>query len=159
MQARLASSPQHIFLGLRPLLLNEITHLALGEAGTVVLAKRAVAQHSGGKRAVAVEYALEQRGRKLRIARAQLGERSITVAEAASRQRRARGPVAFHARKIARELLHRVLGQAAVGGDLAAEHRKYGRCALDVVQAQRVVARYRRTIGRAVIVKRAHPAT
>ena len=77
--------------------------------------------------------------------------------EIAAGQRLVRGPAlpSRGCRQIRRELLQRLLGQPAIGGDLAAEDRQQRRAARRV-ELEHVVAGRRLGLAGAVVVERAH---
>ena len=87
----------------------------------------------------------------LGIARAKLAQHHLEIApaEVAARQCLGMGPALLR-RDPARELVHHLLGQLAVSGDLAAENGQERRALL--IEQQHVVARDRRRVLLAVVV-------
>ena len=106
-----------------------------------MLSELPVAQHLEGARAVTPENALQNFRRQIAMPGKELLSRLFAVLEVAPRKRSLPGPGARQARKIRRKLLQRVLGEPAVGGDFAAEHRQHRRVVGRRIQAQGVVAR------------------
>src|SRR5205085_6811500 len=109
-----------------------------------------------GAAAVAARNAVHHLGGQARVLGAELLAEVLEVPDLATRQRLGGGPRALHAAEERGQLLQRLLGEAAVGGDLAAEDRQQRRAAGVVVHLEHVVARDLRGIGRAVVVERAH---
>src|ERR1041384_4681041 len=105
-QAGLASAPQHVVGAAGPFALDEIAQLPLRETGTVVLAGNSVAQHFGSERAVAAE---------------DLPARVLAAREVAPRKRAALRPGALELGEVGAQPFHDVLGEAPIGGELAAE--------------------------------------
>src|SRR5258708_37041661 len=110
-------------------MVDEVAHFPLRQPGAVILAELSVANYGVCLRAVTAKDGPQARCREVRMAR----EEGVACfdarcrSEVASRERRLRGPGRLQAREIGREPLHRVLGEPAIGGDLAAEYREHGR--------------------------------
>jgi hypothetical protein len=120
-QAGLASAPQHVVGAAGPFALDEIAQLPLRETRAVVLAGNSVAQHFGSERAVALERAFDHRHRKRAVAAEDLPARVLAAREVASRKRGALRPGALELGEVGTQPFHDVLGEAPIGGDLAAE--------------------------------------
>src|SRR5438067_9419806 len=123
-QPALAAPPEHVHGAARPFVVDEVAELALAQAGAEVLAELAVAHHLLAARAMAAEDRAQRRLRQVTVAceeRVADGDARLR-AEIAARKRLPIGPRALELREVRAELVHCVLCQAAVGGDLAAEY-------------------------------------
>jgi hypothetical protein len=112
-------------------------------------------QNAQRPRAVANRQASGQRGREKRVLPAQerLERRRVAFRDVAARQHRAGRPGRAAAQPW-HDAIHRLLGQLAVGGELAAEHRQHRRARL--VQRQTIIARHAGGVVRRVVQQRAH---
>src|SRR5258708_27946308 len=105
-------------------MVDEVAHFPLRQPGAVILAEISVANYGVSLRAVTAKDGPQARCREVRMAR----EEGVACfdarcrSEAASRERRLRGPGRLQPRQIAREPLHRVLDDPAIARDLAPEH-------------------------------------
>src|SRR5205807_709571 len=155
-QARLRAPPKHVLRAACPFALDEIAQLALGQAGAKMLSEPPVAQHLDRARAVTPENALQNFRRQIAMPGKEFPARIFAVLELAPRQRSFPGPRAPQARKVRRKLLQGVLGEPAVSGDFAAEHRQHRSLAGPRIEAQGVVARDGGRIARSIVVERPH---
>ncbi len=160
-QPQLGAAPQRVLGGAGPLRVHHVSQLRLGEAAAEGLAEvgHAARVREDGPRACPVgpRQAVRQGGGQPGVAAPQVAQEAGEVAagQVAAGQGGAAGPGGgAGCGQVGQQPVQRVLGEAAVGGDLAAEHREHrrGRGA----QLQHVVAGDGGGVGGAVVVQRAH---
>src|SRR5690348_15808057 len=156
----LGAPPEYVVGILRPFVLDQVIDLAGGEASAKVLAEvlapAGLAEDVSGMRAVGAE---EPAHRPLLEKRIIMGEGAharsdFVMIEIAAGQRRRGCPWRAHCREEALQLFQSVFGEAAIGGDLAAEHR-HDRCGTRRgIELENVVAGRLGSLRGAVIIKR-----
>ena len=152
----LGPPPQHVVGGARPFLAHEIVDLGRGQAVAEILAE--IGRSSSRRPAPSARSEPCRRARprtsvrgQRRVAALQLGDPRGDAAgrQIAAGQHRAVGPRGLHRGEERLQLVERVLGELAIGRELAAEDRQHrcARRAVAGVELQHVVARDRRRVG------------
>src|SRR5690349_2903258 len=153
MQPELGPPPQDVLGGRSPLLTAQIVDLALVERRAEMPAE--IAERLGsveqplGARAVAAGIMLGDGRRQPAMPLAELTlERSeVRAFDVTAGQWRRRRPRSAHGGKEGPEAVERLLRQATIGSDLAAEDRQQRRLARAAGELEAVVARDRRRVG------------
>jgi len=145
-QAQLPAAIEHVLGAARPFLIAQVIDFRLREAaaeiGAEVFHALRRAENGPGAGAIGAREAVSSGGQ----GGYRRGQRfheafEIIARNVAAGQVGARRPVTLRAGKKRQKLLQRVLGQLAVGGDLAAEHAEQRGLAVSPIDIEHIVAR------------------